>query len=153
MADVIKQTKSICPECQTLIDADYVEKSDGNVYMVKECQDHGKFEDLVSINPKHFRWIQQFAMDSEAKMHNPQVTHGKKGCPNDCGICDHHISAPAIAICDITYRCNLKCPVCFANALTERGKNIEPSFEDLRKIYTHFRNIKPQPPVTSISMI
>jgi uncharacterized radical SAM superfamily Fe-S cluster-containing enzyme len=149
MSNIVKQTTSICPECHVLISANYVEE-DGQIYMEKECKDHGKFRDLISVNAKHFRWIQQFTMDSEAKMHNPQVKGKKKGCPHDCGICDFHKSAPAIAICDITYRCNLKCPVCFANALTERGKNIEPSFEDLKRIYGHFRNITPQPPVCAM---
>ncbi|NVM30344.1 MAG: radical SAM protein [Candidatus Helarchaeota archaeon] len=145
MVTIIQKTRSICPECQEIIDADYIEE-DGQAFMVKECKDHGKFKDLVSINAKHFRWIQQFTFNSEAKMCNPQ-TQTDKGCPLDCGICDFHKSAPAMAITDVTYRCNLKCPVCFANALTETGKNIEPSFEELRRIYTHFRQIKPQPPV------
>ncbi|MFX1296774.1 MAG: radical SAM protein [Promethearchaeota archaeon] len=149
MTNIIKKTTSICPECHALISADYIEE-DGEVFMIKECKEHGKFRDLISINAKHFRWIQQFTMDSEAKMLNPQVEGNKKGCPLDCGICDFHKSAPAIAICDITYRCNLKCPFCFANALTEKGKNIEPSFNDLKKIYTHFRNVRPQPPVCAM---
>ena len=148
MTEVIKKTMSICPECQITISADYIEE-DGQVFMVKECNDHGFFKDLISVNAKHFRWIQKFTIDSDAKMLNPQV-ESKKGCPQDCGICSHHKSAPAIAIMDLTYRCNLKCPICFANALTERGKNIEPSFEDIRRVYTHFRNIKPQPPVCAM---
>jgi len=149
MTEVIKKTMSICPECQVTIPADYVEE-DGQVFMVKECRDHGFFKDLISVNSKHFRWIQQFTYDSDAKMLNPQVKESKEGCPHDCGICTHHKSAPAIAIMDLTYRCNLKCPICFANALTERGKNIEPSFEDIRRVFTHFRNIKPQPPACAM---
>ncbi len=148
MTELIKKTTSICPECHVILSADYVEE-DGQVFMVKECKDHGKYKDLISVNAKHFRWIQQFTYDSDAKMCNPQVQESK-GCPHDCGICSHHKSAPAIAIMDLTYRCNLKCPICFANALTERGKNIEPSFEDIRRVYTHFRDIKPQPPVCAM---
>ncbi len=144
MASLIQTTKSICPECHQIISADYVEE-DGQVFMVKECPDHGPFKDLVSINAKHFRWIQQFTFDSDAKITKHQ-TATDKGCPLDCGICPHHVNSPAIAIVDITYRCNLRCPVCYAAALNEKGKNIEPSFEDLRKIYTHFRNLE-QPPV------
>ncbi|MHA1424517.1 MAG: radical SAM protein [Candidatus Helarchaeota archaeon] len=147
MADVIQTTKSICPECQQIISADYIEE-DGQVFMVKECPDHGKFRDLISINAKHFRWIQQFTFDSDAKIRNPQ--HGvEKGCPHDCGVCPNHVNSPAIAIVDITYRCNLKCPICYAAALNEKGKNIEPSFEDLRKIYSYFRSLD-QPPVCAM---
>ncbi|MHA1651207.1 MAG: radical SAM protein, partial [Candidatus Helarchaeota archaeon] len=121
-------------------------EDDGYVYMVKDCPDHGHFKDLVSINAKHFRWIQQFTFDSDAKIKNPQVPHKVKGCPHDCGVCSFHVNSPAIAIVDITYRCNLKCPICYAAALNEKGKNIEPSMEDLRKIYAHFRSLE-QPPV------
>jgi uncharacterized radical SAM superfamily Fe-S cluster-containing enzyme len=148
MTEVIKKTNSICPECQVTIPADYVEE-DGQVFMVKACKDHGSFKDLISINAKHFRWIQQFTFDSDAKMCNPQFQESK-GCPHDCGICSHHKSAPAIAIMDLTYRCNLKCPICFANALSERGKNIEPSMEDIRRVFTHFRKIEPQPPACAM---
>ncbi len=144
MNGIIQHTQSICPECQKILEADYVEE-DGQVFMVKECSDHGKFKDLISINAKHFRWIQQYTFDSDAKIKTPQAPT-KKGCPHDCGVCSHHVNSPAIAIIDITYRCNLKCPVCYAAALNERGKNIEPSFEDLRTIYSHFRNLE-QPPV------
>ncbi|MFX1293940.1 MAG: radical SAM protein [Promethearchaeota archaeon] len=144
MVNVIQSTKSICPECHGILDADYVEE-DGQVYMVKECKDHGKFRDLISINAKHFRWIQQYTFNSDAKIKKPQAK-SIKGCPLDCGICNHHINSPAITIIDVTYRCNLKCPVCYAAALNERGKNIEPTFEELRKIYNHFRTLE-QPPV------
>ncbi|MHA1266635.1 MAG: radical SAM protein [Candidatus Helarchaeota archaeon] len=145
MADIIYSTISICPECHQRIPADYIEE-DGQVFMVKDCPDHGHYKDLVSINAKHFRWIQQFKMDSEAKMCTTQ-TKIDKGCPLDCGICEFHKSAPAIAIVDITYRCNLKCPICYAAALNEKGKNIEPTLEELRTIYQHFREIKPTGPV------
>ncbi len=148
MADVIYNTISICPECHQRISADYIEE-DGQVFMTKECKDHGKYKDLVSINAKHFRWIQQYKMDSEAKMCTTQ-TQIDKGCPLDCGICDHHKSAPAIAIVDITYRCNLKCPICYAAAVNERGKNIEPTVDELYQIYKHFREIKPTPPVCAM---
>lgn len=146
MADgLIHSTKSICPECQQILNADYIEEN-GQVFMVKECKDHGKFKDLISINATHFRWIQQYTFNSDAKIKNPQAK-SLKGCPHDCGVCPQHVNSPAIAIVDITYRCNLKCPVCYAAALNERGKNIEPSMEDLRKIYTHFRENLEQPPV------
>ncbi len=145
---LIKATKSICPECQEIIDANYIEDN-GQVFMVKECKDHGKYRDLISINADHFRWIQQFTFNSDAKIKNPQVPQKIRGCPHDCGTCSSHVNSPAIAIVDVTYRCNLKCPICYAAAVNETGKNIEPSLEDLRKIYTHFRNLE-QPPVCAM---
>ncbi|MEX2727293.1 MAG: radical SAM protein, partial [Candidatus Sigynarchaeum springense] len=45
-----------------------------------------------------------------------------------------------------TNRCNLACPICFANA-SAKGYVVEPTLDELRTIMTHFRNIKPIPPV------
>ena len=46
---------------------------------------------------------------------NPQV-EGGTSCPDDCGLCGMHTSHTALANVDLTNRCNLTCPVCFANA-------------------------------------
>jgi len=143
---IIKTTKSLCPECKKVIDAKIVEEN-GKVMMHKKCEQHGDFSDILSINPAHFRWSQNFMINGQKPV-NPCVST-KKGCPYDCGSCPEHKSSPAIAICDVTYRCNLKCPICFANA-EARGLNYEPSFDELIRIYTHFRNIKPQPPIVAM---
>ncbi|NVM02596.1 MAG: radical SAM protein [Candidatus Helarchaeota archaeon] len=142
----IKNTKSLCPECKKTIDAKIIEEN-GKVLMNKKCSEHGNFSDILSINPTHFRWSQQFMLDGQ-KPRNPCVPI-KKGCPNDCGACPNHKSSPACAVVDVTYRCNLKCPICFANA-EAKGMNLEPSFEELIRIFRHFRNIKPQPPIVAM---
>ncbi|MBD3227451.1 MAG: radical SAM protein, partial [Candidatus Lokiarchaeota archaeon] len=140
---IIQSTKSICPECKARIDADYVEE-DGNVYMVKECDKHGQFKDLVAIDKDWFKWIQKFKMDSDAKRICPEKGI-KEGCPYDCGICANHKSAPAIIIMDVTYRCNLKCPICFANAnVNPHLEKIEPTYNEIVRVFDHFSKIKPQ---------
>ncbi|MCJ7688322.1 MAG: radical SAM protein, partial [Clostridiaceae bacterium] len=43
----------------------------------------------------------------------------EKGCPYDCGssgICPQHDQHVCIALIEITTKCNLKCPLCFAVA-------------------------------------
>ncbi len=42
------------------------------------------------------------------------------GCPNNCGICSDHETATVLGLIDVTNRCNLKCPVCFANAAVSK---------------------------------
>lgn len=144
---LIKTTQSLCPECKKVLDAD-IKDVNGEVIMYKTCKEHGDFEDLLSIDSKHFRWSQDFMIDGQKPNHTCVAT--KKGCPYDCGSCPNHKSSPAIAIVDVTYRCNLKCPICFANA-EARGLNYEPSFEELVRIFTHFREtIKPQPPICAM---
>jgi uncharacterized radical SAM superfamily Fe-S cluster-containing enzyme len=44
------------------------------------------------------------------------ATETKKGCPFDCGICPQHKQRTCTALIEITHRCNLNCPVCFADS-------------------------------------
>jgi uncharacterized radical SAM superfamily Fe-S cluster-containing enzyme len=122
--------------------------------MRKNCEDHGVFKDKISINPEEYKWNQNFTNEIGSTVDNiskpEEVCSGirpiKDGCPNDCGICENHQSAPCIAVIDPTNRCNLTCPICFANA-SAKGYVVEPTFEEIVQILEHFRSIKPVPPV------
>ena len=74
---------------------------------------------------------------------NPR-TEKKNGCPNDCGICPEHKSHTALAIIDVTNRCNLTCPVCFANAAAA-GYVYEPTKEQITGMLENLRANKPVP--------
>ena len=74
-------------------------------------------------------------------MENPR-TEKKNGCPYDCGICPEHKSHTALAIIDVTNRCNLKCPVCFANA-SAAGYVYEPTAEQITGMLENLHNNKP----------
>jgi uncharacterized radical SAM superfamily Fe-S cluster-containing enzyme len=156
MTEIIRKTTSICPECLQPIPAEvYVDEEMNNwVMMRKNCEDHGEFKDKLSINAEEYKWNQTFTdeigstVDISSKP--CEVSSGirpiSKGCPYDCGICDNHKSAPCIAVIDPTNRCNLTCPICFANA-SAKGYVVEPTFEEIVQILEHFRSIKPVPPV------
>ncbi|MGD0406802.1 MAG: tetraether lipid synthase Tes, partial [Candidatus Bathyarchaeia archaeon] len=74
---------------------------------------------------------------------NPR-TEKKNGCPYDCGICPEHKSHTALAIIDVTNRCNLTCPVCFANAAAA-GYVYEPTKEQITGMLENLRATKPVP--------
>jgi uncharacterized radical SAM superfamily Fe-S cluster-containing enzyme len=76
-------------------------------------------------------------------MANPR-TKTVNGCPYDCGICPEHKSHTALAIIDVTNRCNLKCPVCFANAAAA-GYVYEPSKEQITGMMENLRANQPVP--------
>src|SRR4030065_2500127 len=59
-------------------------------------------------------------------------------------ICPEHKSHTALAIIDITNRCNLKCPVCFANAAAA-GYVYEPTKEQVVGMLENLRATKPVP--------
>ncbi|GAI15950.1 unnamed protein product, partial [marine sediment metagenome] len=72
---------------------------------------------------------------------NPR-TGEQRGCPFDCGICPHHKSHTVLGIIDVTNRCNLKCPICFANAATT-GYVYEPTFEQIKEMLRNLRANRP----------
>ena len=138
---VIKQTKSICPECLKPLDATIFEQ-DGKVYMKKECPKHGFFQDIYWSDYEQYLRAEKFRYDGEG-MNNPR-TKKVNDCPYDCGICPQHKSHTALAIIDVTNRCNLKCPVCFANAAAA-GYVYEPTREEIRGMLENLRRNDPVP--------
>ena len=108
-----KNTKSLCPVCKKIIDAEIYEKN-GKVMIRKECSEHGKFEDVYWSDAKLFEKADKY-WPVEQKLKNP-LYPVVDGCPFDCGLCDEHHTPTILANIDITNRCNLRCPICFANA-------------------------------------
>jgi hypothetical protein len=151
--EIIRTTKSLCPECLTQIPAEiYVDPKTNYVMMRKTCSDHGEFKDKLSIDPEEYKWAESFTDEMGSTINNTskpcEVSSGikpiKNGCPYDCGICDNHKSAPCICLIDVTNRCNLTCPICFANA-SAKGYVVEPTFDEIVQIMKHFRSMKPYP--------
>jgi hypothetical protein len=153
--EIIRRTTSICPECLQTIPAEiYVDPKTNFVMMRKDCDEHGNFKDKLSIDPEEYKWGERFTDEIGSTINNstkPEYTSSgikeiDKGCPYDCGLCDNHKSAPNICLIDITNRCNLTCPICFANA-SAKGYVVEPTFEQITQIMEHFRSMKPVPAV------
>jgi len=139
---VIKETKSLCPECLKVLDATILEE-DNKVYIEKECPEHGKFREIYWSDYEQYQRAETLRCDGTG-LDNPR-TETKLGCPLDCGICPEHKSHTGLAIIDITNRCNLKCPVCFANAAAA-GYVYEPTKEQIIEMMKNLRNNKPVPP-------
>src|SRR2546425_9028149 len=80
-------TRSICPECRRVIDAQILLR-DGKVVMRKRCPEHGRFEALV--------YGDAAAYTAAAKFNKPGTiplafsTPVREGCPHDCGLCPDH---------------------------------------------------------------
>jgi len=118
-------------------------EDNGQVKIRKECPEHGKFDDVYWSDYSMYLKAQRFEYIGDG-LSNPQ-TKREKGCPFDCGICNEHKSQTALAIIDVTNRCNLRCPICFANAAVA-GYVYEPTTEQIKKIIDNFRANKPAPP-------
>ena len=109
----IGRTESLCPICLEVLPATIYDET-GKVYMRKTCPDHGEFRELVWGDLYEYKRALKFERLG-TRLDNPR-TRVREGCPYDCGICPEHKSQTVLAIVDVTNRCNLRCPICFAHA-------------------------------------
>jgi uncharacterized radical SAM superfamily Fe-S cluster-containing enzyme len=137
---LLRKTKSLCPVCLEVIEADIVEE-DGKVMLEKTCPEHGFFKDIYWGDAELYKRAQEFIHEGKG-ISNP-MTRRKKGCPYDCGLCDEHKTSTILANIDLTNRCNMKCPICFADTTSEYL--YEPSFEEITGMLQNLRNEKPVP--------
>jgi uncharacterized radical SAM superfamily Fe-S cluster-containing enzyme len=109
----IEYTKSICPVCKVVVDAQ-INIRDDKVYLRKRCRDHGSFEALVYGDA-------QMYLDS-ARFNKPGTiplqfqTEVRDGCPSDCGLCPDHKQHACLGLIEVNSNCNLDCPICFADS-------------------------------------
>ncbi|HXZ23685.1 MAG TPA: radical SAM protein [Methanomassiliicoccales archaeon] len=134
-----KQTESLCPECSKIITANLFEK-DGKVMIEKECSEHGRFSDVYWSDAEMYLKAENFAYDGVG-VEKPLIPNAKV-CPNECGLCQLHTSHTALANVDLTNRCNLRCPICFANA-NQAGYVYEPSFDVVVRMLKNLRSQRP----------
>ncbi|HML24681.1 MAG TPA: radical SAM protein, partial [Aggregatilinea sp.] len=109
---ILAQTESVCPECLARIPAERVQRGD-DVLLRKSCPQHGAFETIVwRGDPAYTAW----ARPKIPAYPRAPLTAVEQGCPFDCGLCPDHRQQTCTALLEVTQRCNLKCPVCFADA-------------------------------------
>lgn len=137
----IKHTKSICPECLRVLDAVIFEENNV-VYIKKVCPEHGFFQEVYWSDYELYERARKFDFVGNG-IENPRTTV-KNGCPYDCGICPEHKSHTVLAIIDVTNRCNLRCPVCFATAGTT-GYVYEPTLDEIKSMLVNLRSNRPVP--------
>ncbi|MFW9914370.1 MAG: radical SAM protein [Candidatus Thorarchaeota archaeon] len=106
-------TRSICPVCRAVIDAQIIVR-ENRVFMRKRCAKHGWFESLVSSDFDFYRYSENFNKPG-LKPFEFQ-TNVEQGCPSDCGLCPEHKQHTCLAIFEITSKCNMQCPICFAES-------------------------------------
>jgi uncharacterized radical SAM superfamily Fe-S cluster-containing enzyme len=136
-----KTTKSLCPECKKVIPATIFEQN-GQVMMEKYCPEHGKVVDVYWSDKDMYLRAERFAYDGTG-IENPVIPNATV-CPNECGLCQLHLTHTCLTMLDLTNRCNLKCPICFANA-NAAGYVYEPSFEEIVKMLQMMRDERPVP--------
>ena len=135
----IKYTKSICPECLKVIPASIFEEN-SKVYLKKTCPEHGDYKEIYWSDYYQYKRAEKF--DNIGKTMNNPRTQKVNGCPQDCGICPNHKSTTTLGIIDVTNRCNLRCPICFAHS-GAAGYLYEPSKEKIGMMVQNLLNNDP----------
>jgi uncharacterized radical SAM superfamily Fe-S cluster-containing enzyme len=109
----LEYTKSICPVCKVVIDAE-VNVRENRVVMRKRCPEHGPFEALVYSDAELY--MSQLRFNKPGTIPLEFQTEVKDGCPLDCGLCPEHKQHACLGIIETNTACNLDCPVCFADS-------------------------------------
>ncbi len=137
-----KTVESVCPECLRSVEARLVEK-DGKVWMAKTCPEHGLTEDIVWSHADLYLRAEAFVYGEGDGLENP-LTEATSRCPHQCGLCQDHVSNTALGNIDLTNRCNLRCPICFANS-DAAGYVYEPTFDQVVAMMRTYRSMRPSP--------
>ncbi|MCC6781632.1 MAG: radical SAM protein [Planctomycetes bacterium] len=112
------ETTALCSTCLRRVEAKEL-LEDGRVFLQKRCPRHGTQRVLIADDAAY--WL-----DARARFRKPgeQVARAntgfEHGCPYDCGICTEHEQHGCLTILEVTDRCNLRCPTCYASSGPER---------------------------------
>ncbi|WP_051305650.1 radical SAM (seleno)protein TrsS [Desulfogranum mediterraneum] len=126
-AEILRRVESVCPVCLERIEGSLVRR-DERVDLEKNCPEHGSFSTTVWRGQPDF-----------ASWYRPKIPYygGERrstgrGCPYDCGLCANHSQRTCTALVEITSRCNLRCPVCFADS---GGSEADPELQTLERMF------------------
>jgi len=91
------------------------------VYMLKTCPTHGFEKVLIATDIDYYKNIRNYNKPSETPLKFNTKTH--YGCPYDCGLCQDHEQHSCLTVIEITDRCNLQCPTCYAMSSPHYGRH------------------------------
>ena len=152
-----RTTDSLCPRCvpeirQQIVDgkipveilknekvgeikAQVIER-DGKILMVKECAIHGRFEDVMSMDPAFFKHLEDVFPGRDIRAHNDEKLH-------DHGTSTIKHGRGSVLTVDLTNRCNMMCDPCFMDA-NQVGFVHELTWEDIQTLLDNAISIKPR---------
>ena len=152
-----RQTDSLCPGCVKEAREGIIEgkkdwkdlmyekvgeikaqiiKRDGQVWMIKECPIHGKYEDMMALDEKFLGWIEQNFPGRDIPAHNDEDLHKH-------GSSTVRYGRGSVLTVDLTNRCNMMCDPCFMDA-NQVGYVHELGWDEVKEILDNALKIKPR---------
>src|SRR6266480_3971089 len=152
-----RETDSLCPTCvrearQEILDGkrDYkillnekvgeikakIIERDGKILMVKDCPEHGHFEDVMAIDLAFFKHLEEVFPGRDIRAHSDKELHNHGNSAVRYG-------RGAVLTVDLTNRCNMMCDPCFMDA-NQVGFVHELSMADIKEILDNAISIKPK---------
>lgn len=151
-----RETDSLCPECvkearqkiisgETSVDilrtgnpgeikAKIIER-DGKVWMIKDCPDHGHFEDVMAMDARFLERMEKLYPGSDFYAPDTKLrNHGSSSIRYGRG---------SVLTVDLTNRCNMMCEPCFMDA-NQVGYVHELEMAEVRQILDNAISIKPK---------
>src|SRR5688572_33393289 len=116
------------------IPADIVER-DGQIWMIKECPRHGRFEDVMAIDTAFLERIERLFPGRDFEAAPTELRrHGKSSIKYGRG---------SVLTVDLTNRCNMMCDPCFMDA-NQVGYVHELSWEEITRILDDAADVRPR---------
>jgi len=109
LAEILKQTRSICSACGEIVPATYEVCDNEQVFFTRTCPTHG----TVNTDLGHHAAFYRKSFDVEKIMIERYGDGGETDISK--GLSPFPLRKPAgLAILEVTERCNLTCPMCYA---------------------------------------
>lgn len=109
MTEILKQTRSICSTCGEIVPAAYEAHENEQVFFTRTCPTHGKVETDLGHHAAFYRksfQVETLMIERYGDGGDTDISKGLSPFP---------LRKPAgLAILEVTERCNLTCPMCYA---------------------------------------
>jgi len=139
-------TVSLCSSCLRRVDAKVIFE-DENVYLLKQCPEHGREKVLIATDIEYYKKCRNFLKPGDIPKKFNTPTHF--GCPYDCGLCPDHEQHSCLTLIEVTDRCNLTCPTCYAESSPTYGRH--RTLEEINEMFDIIVANEGEPDVVQLS--
>src|SRR5438270_3919226 len=121
LTEILKETRSICSVCGEIVPATYEVRENEQVFFSRSCPAHGVVDTDLGYHAAYYRKsfdIEKIMIERYGDGGDTDISKGLSPFP---------LRKPAgLAILEVTERCNLTCPMCYAySSPAERDYSLE----------------------------